>query len=269
MQLGLGTYAYAWAIGVSGYPPKRPMPLLQFLDKASRYEFDCVQIADNLPLHLLTERELTSLKEEADELGLDVEVGMRGLLETMVIKYLEIAERLGSPFVRLVIDTRDYEPELPEIIKIFRKLIPVLKDKNIRLAIENHDRFLAHTFVEIINETDPDWIGICLDSVNSLGAGQGFYEVADILLPYTINIHIKDYFIRRVDHNMGFEIGGTIAGKGMLPIRWLLEETKKYSRCHSAILELWPPPEKEIEATIRKEELWVEESAKYLRELIR
>jgi hypothetical protein len=72
-----------------------------------------------------------------------------------------------------------------------------------------------------------------------------------------------------MEHQMGFEVTGTIAGQGMLPIKWLLNEVGKYGRCHSAILELWPPPEKDVEATIRKEELWVGESISYLRGIIR
>ena len=67
---------------------------------------------------------------------------------------------------------------------------------------------------------------------------------------------------------MGFIINGTITGQGMLPIKWLFNEVAKYGKCHSAILELWPPPEKEVEATIKKEELWVGESARYLRGII-
>ena len=267
MKLGLGTYAFAWAIGVPGYQPKKPMPVFEFLDKASLYEFDAVQIADNLPLHLLTGSQLKSLKTEADQLGLAVEVGMRGLLETMVLKYLDIAQELNSSILRLVIDTSQYAPDLPEIINILRNLIPVLKEKNIKIAIENHDRLSTDAFIQIVEETDHHWIGICLDSVNSMGAGEGFYEVAKKLLPYTINLHLKDYVIKRMDHNMGFVINGTIAGKGMLPIKWLLEETEKYNKCQSAILELWPAPENNVEATIQKEELWVGESARYLRKL--
>ena len=265
MRLGIGTYAFAWAIGVPGYPPRKPLPVLEFLDKASLYEFDVVQIGDNIPLHLLRDTQLRSLKNEAEQLGLDIEVGMRGLLETMVLEYLKIAEDLKSPILRIVIDTPEYKPDIPEVIKVVRKLLPILKSKNIRLAIENHDRFRSDEFVQIIEETDPQWIGICLDSVNSLGAGEGFFAVAQKLLPYTFNVHIKDYIIKRLDHHMGFSVTGTIAGKGMLPIPWLLESLKQINKCTSAILELWPAPEKDVEATIRKEELWVGESAKYLR----
>jgi sugar phosphate isomerase/epimerase len=268
MRIGLGTYAYAWAIGVPGYPPKKPLPVFEFLDRASMYGFDCIQIGDNLPLHLFTDDQLMTLRDEADQLGIAVEVGMRGLIKTMVLKYLDIATQLNSNILRIVIDTGDYRPAIPEIIQIIREILPALKEKNIKLAVENHDRFTANEFRQIVKDTDEDWVGICLDSVNSLGKGEGFFEVVQKLLPYTINLHIKDYIIKRLDHQMGFCVSGTIAGQGMLPIKWLLDETRKYGKCHSAILELWPPPEKDIEATIRKEELWVGESINVLRGII-
>jgi sugar phosphate isomerase/epimerase len=194
---------------------------------------------------------------------------MRGLIKTMVLKYLEIASRLHADILRVVIDAGDFKPALSEIIQVIREILPALREREIRLAIENHDRISAGEFRQIIEETDLDWVGICLDSVNSLGKGEGFFEVAGKLLPYTINLHIKDYTIKRMEHQMGFQVTGTIAGQGMLPIKWLFNEVGKYGRCHSAILELWPPPEKDVEATIRKEELWVGESISYLRGIIR
>ena len=51
-----------------------------------------------------------------------------------------------------------------------------------------------------------------------MGAGEGFETVSEILLPYTINLHLKDFTIRRVSHKMGMIIEGTPAGKGMLNI---------------------------------------------------
>ena len=43
-------------------------------------------------------------------------------------------------------------------------------------------------------------------SVNSIGAGEGFEMVSEILIPYTINLHIKDFAIFRAVHKMGFTI---------------------------------------------------------------
>jgi len=100
-----------------------------------------------------------------------------------------------------------------------------------------------------------------------MGAGEGFETVSDILLPYTINLHIKDFTIRRVSHKMGIIIEGAPAGKGLLNIRDILSRASETGICKSAILELWTPPEKSIEETIIKEEKWAEESIQYLKSL--
>jgi L-ribulose-5-phosphate 3-epimerase UlaE len=100
-----------------------------------------------------------------------------------------------------------------------------------------------------------------------MGAGEGFEEVSRILLPYTINLHIKDFTIRRVSHKMGIIIEGSPAGKGMLNIRDTIESLKKINRCRSAILELWTPPEPKVKDTIKKEERWADESIRFLKEL--
>jgi hypothetical protein len=101
-----------------------------------------------------------------------------------------------------------------------------------------------------------------------MGAGEGFETVADVLIPYTINLHIKDFTIYRVPHKMGFIVEGRPAGKGMLNIPELLGRTSETGLCRSAILELWTPPETDIERTILKEENWADESISYLRSVI-
>ena len=118
----------------------------------------------------------------------------------------------------MVIDKPGYEPDLISIINTIKQLVPEFRSRKIRLAIENHDRFKAREFEEIILSVGNEWVGICLDSVNSMGAGEGFETVSEILIPYTINLHIKDFTIFRVSHKMGFVIEGRPAGQGMLNI---------------------------------------------------
>lgn len=147
-------------------------------------------------------------------------------------------------------------------------MLPEFRSRRIKLAIENHDRLKAREFAGIIDSIGSEWVGICLDSVNSMGAGEGFETVSDILIPYTINLHIKDFTIRRVSHKMGIIIEGSPAGKGMLNIPDLLRRTSQNRLCQSAILELWTPPEPEIESTVLKEEKWAQESLNYLKKQI-
>ena len=267
-KIGLGTYALAWSIGVPGFMPENPMSIMQFLDRARAVGADCVQIGDNLPVHVLSDAELQAACKHASELGLEIELGIRGLTLERVEQYLGLCQLFNARLLRVVIDAPEYEPAIEEVIHLVQKLIPSLEKAGVQLGIENHDRFSAKEFLKIIHSADSPWVGICMDSVNSLGCGEGFFEVVDQLLPYTINLHVKDYQIRRKGHNMGFDVEGTVAGQGMLPIPWLLDQVQAQGICRSAILELWPAPEDTIQETIEKEQLWVEESMKYLKSLV-
>jgi sugar phosphate isomerase/epimerase len=219
-------------------------------------------------LKKLTSEELELLTYYSAEKGISLEMGGRGLTPEHTIKCLKTAENIGSTILRMVIDAAGYEPEIHDIKAIIKEMEPEFKSRSIRLAIENHDRLKAREFEDIIQSAGSEWVGICLDSVNSMGAGEGFETVSDILIPYTINLHIKDFTIFRAPHKMGLVIEGRPAGKGMLNIPDLVRRISDTGKCQSAILELWTPPEKDIGATIRKEEEWAGESISYLKSII-
>ena len=267
MQLGLSTYTYTWGFGVPGHVPENPLTPFQLIDKAHFHNLKVVQIADNSPLHILSDNELAHLLDYASERNIDLEVGTRGLKIENVIRYIAVASKLKSKILRIVIDEPGFEPSVDEVIITLKEIIPVLKENKIRLAIENHDRFMSFEFEKMILDTDPQWIGICLDSVNSMGAAEGVAEVVRILAPYTINLHLKEFIIRRVSHKMGFVVEGAPAGEGMLNIPWLIQTVTNTGKCKNAILELWTPPCELLAETIRKEDDWAEISIKNLKKL--
>ncbi|WP_422079552.1 sugar phosphate isomerase/epimerase family protein [Ulvibacterium sp.] len=269
MNLGISSYTYAWAMGIAGHVPNKVMSAFELLEKAVQHGVNRVQIADNLPLHGHTFSELKAIKGFALENRLLIEVGMRGMTPKNLETYLELAVFFNSPFLRMVIDTESFEPEVDQIVEIVNEALPKFKDAGVVLAVENHDRFKASSFVEIIERTDKRWVGLCLDTINSLGADQTIGEVLAELAPYTVNFHVKDYEIRRKSHNLGFDVLGAPAGRGMMPIEMILKELAKYNRCQSAILELWTPPEESIKTTIAKEEQWATESILYLKNLFK
>lgn len=268
MKLGISSYTYTWAVGVPGSMPKKPLTAYDLIDKTITAGLGLVQVADNLPLEMLAVSGLEDLHQYASSKNVTIEMGGRGLTPEHTMKCLQTAECLHSPILRMVIDTKGFEPDINTVISIIHELEPEFKSRNIMLAIENHDRLKVWEFRKIIEDTGSDNVGICLDSVNSMGAGEGFNTVADILIPYTINFHIKDFTIFRVSHKMGLVIEGRSAGKGMLNIPELIARIKETGRCHSAILELWTPPAENIDETIRKESLWAEESISYLKSII-
>jgi 3-oxoisoapionate decarboxylase len=268
MKVGISSYTYTWAVGVPGKMPSEPLTEIDLLRKAKELDLSLVQIADNLPLHLLEQTRIEKLAAHSLESGIRIEVGTRGLNLKNLEEYISICSTLGSHLLRFIIDAPGYEPEVDNVIKIIKGCIYKLEKANITLAIENHDRLHSRAFREIMESINHPLVGICLDSVNSLGIAEGLESVVDNLAPYTVNLHIKDFKIRRLDHKMGFMVEGVPAGRGFLNLPLVLNKLRPWGRCKTSILELWTPPLDTIEETIIREEAWARESIDYLKQIL-
>lgn len=267
--LGLGTYGVAWAIGVPGHEqPTEPMNAFQFLQLAADLGLKLVQYADNLPLHALSEAEQEALRRQAEAHRIRFEVGTRGIGADWLRRYIALAARFGSPLLRVVVDTKDHHPSPDEVVALVKAALPDLEAAGVTLAIENHDRFKARTLAGIIEAVNSPHLGVCLDTVNSFGALEGPEVVLPALGPYVVNLHVKEFIVRRASHSMGFSVTGMPAGQGMLDIPWLLGQLDGCGRRYNAIIELWPEPEATMAATVAKELDWMRQSVSYLRGLI-
>ncbi|MSU62803.1 MAG: sugar phosphate isomerase/epimerase [Pedosphaera sp.] len=266
IRLGISSYTYGWAVGVLGHEPPRPMDEHGLLDKAREHGVKLLQIGDNLPLHTFDDARIDRLAARARSDGVRLEVGARGLRVERVTAYAAIARRLGAPLIRFIIDDSGYHPSPSEVSAVLREVTPMLD--GLTLGIENHDRFNAKTLRAIMESTGSDRVGICLDTSNSLGIGEGIEAVAAVLAPFTVNLHVKDFGIERLPYLMGFTVTGRPAGGGMLDLSALLSRLAPHGRCATAILELWTPPEPRIEDTINKEAAWATQSIAYLRQFL-
>jgi len=273
MRLGIGSYTFTWAIGVPGHPPGRPMTARDLLDKARQLDVRVVQFADNLPLDRLSPSELEDIDRHAQEHGISVEVGTRGIGPAHLSRNVEIASRLRSAILRVIVDSGEHRPGEGEIVETVAGMVPQLRSAGICLAIENHDRFQARSLARIVERIGSMHVGICLDTVNSFGALEGPEVVIANLGPLTVNLHYKDFRIRRLSHNMGFVVEGAPAGQGMLNGPWLLERLNelagKAEGRFNTIIELWPVPEGSVADTTAKEMAWLRQSVRYLRTLIK
>lgn len=250
MKLGIGTYTFPWPIGVAGYPrPKKPLNAMGLLEKAEALGVNVVQICDNLPLHKMNENELNDLWKTARDLGICIEVGTRGIQPGHLLKYLDVAKLLHANILRTIVDTADYKPDIEEVTTWIKQVLPRFVEAEVSIALENHDRLRSKELVKIIKKVNSPYVGVCLDTVNSFGALEGLEQVVKELAPYVINLHIKDFDIIRVKHQMGFIIVGRPAGEGRLNVEWLLDLLAKEGKDPNAILELWTPFSETIEKT--------------------
>jgi 3-oxoisoapionate decarboxylase len=269
MKLGISSYTFTWSVGVPGQPPQRPLNVMDLLDRAAMLEVGVLQVADNLPLDALSPAELDAFAARALELGIDIEVGTRGIQPEHMRRYLQLARRMRSPIIRVVIDSPNHHPGTREVVELLAPLRAEFIEAGVTLAIENHDRFTSPTLLAMVEKLGTDWVGVCLDTANSFAALEGTPQTVELLGPYCVNLHLKDFTIFRANQMMGFIIEGRPVGQGRLDVGWLLGKLRSFGRDPNAILELWTPPEATLEESIAKEHKWAELSIAFLQEAIK
>ena len=235
MQLGISSYTYGWSVDHENSAASDTMDEYDLIEKAKQFGIKLLQIGDNLPLHEWDEERLKAFEKGLKENAITLEIGAKGLTADHLYRYIHLCKRFDTRILRFIIDDKEYEPSFHEIISIIESNITALEQNNITLTLENHDRFTATEYAEIIKQADSKQVGICLDTVNSMGAGEGIAYIIETLAPYTVNLHLKDFGIARLPHKQGFIVDGRIAGEGMLNIPSLIEELLQYNRRNNTI----------------------------------
>jgi sugar phosphate isomerase/epimerase len=267
MKLGIGTYCYMWSIGFQGTEPADPLTARGLLDKARELGVSVVQMGPNLPLVALPEEELERFVGQARTWRIDLELATRGLETNHLRRQLVLAKQLGSPLLRTIPEVDGRAVGAEETLHRVREILPVFEGEGVVLALEN-GKIPAEELRWVIEQAASPYLGIVLDTVNSLAVPEGWRHVAKTLAPYTVCLHIKEFVVDRIWSMMGFTVEGRPAGAGQLDIPWLVETVVDAGGRGNAILELWPPEQKTLQETIDLEQAWVIESVRYLRTII-
>lgn len=272
-QLGIGSWTYPYHCGLGGrirpdLAVRQIMQPCELIEKAKDHGLRYVQICENRPMDIYSGQELDELRAFAVQSGVKLEVGMKGATRENLLRMLDITERLGAKLLRCVIDGEHYEPEPDEIVNTLKGVLPILVNKDIILGIENHDRFKAREFAQIMERLGDRHYGIVLDTTNSLSQEETVEEVLDRLARYTVCLHFKDYTIVRSPGTIGLEIVGTPVGQGRQKTKMILERLlEEAQQDFSTIIEFWMPCEETLDKTLEKEEKWAKNSIRYLKAL--
>ncbi len=267
MVLGISSYTYTWSVGVPGFEHVGMLDSIDLIKKASYLGVSLVQICDNIKLENYSEEQLNSVKAFADFKNIALEVGTRGTEVNHLLGFLDICKILGAKTLRTIIHSPLQPVTLKEAEDNFKRVIKKFEEEDITIVIENHDKHKVDELISITQSVKSESLKICIDTVNSLGALESPAFVIDKLSPYVGNIHIKDFEIERVGHQMGFSIVGTPAGYGMLDCSKVIKLA--IEKDVNLILELWTPYMDNIGETIEKEENWAKQSIEYIKQVIK
>jgi sugar phosphate isomerase/epimerase len=278
MKLGINSYTFMWSIGFQGanpaYPdkgawPQSPLTPIGLLEKALDLGVKVVQTGPNLRLEALSEVEMEAFIQAASSMGIELELGTRGLDYDHLVRQVALAKRMGAALIRTLPEIEgQYVAQGRLIPPAVRQILPLLEREGIKLGIEN-GKTPAAELSAALDEVGSPLVGVVLDMVNSLAVPEGWKEVTLRLAPYTLCVHYKDFTLKRAWHMMGFICEGMPAGKGMVDTDWLLAALRASPYDFNVMIELWPPEQETLEQTVALEQAWAVESVPYLRRYIK
>ncbi|MCL2775337.1 MAG: sugar phosphate isomerase/epimerase [Oscillospiraceae bacterium] len=261
-KTGISSWAFTWNIGVAGYEsPEKPMKLINLVESAAKLGAEVLQIADNIAY------ERSELKEAvafAHSCGIEIELGTAGTELNRLEKHIRTASEEGIKLLRTLPHSGDDIPTSSVLAERLVKAGEICEIYGVTLAVENHDHYRAQSILDAVERVNSPFVGICYDPANNYGQGESYLECARLFAGRVLNVHYKDFAVRRMDHKMGFLIEGRPAGDG------LIEPGKLAELFHpglSWIIELWTPWQGNIEKTVLLEKEWAEKSIKYMKDL--
>jgi 3-oxoisoapionate decarboxylase len=244
--LGISTYAYFWQH--SDLVPE-PLSALQMLEDVHRLGADVFQICDYAPIERLSDAELTALRSRADELGVALELGTRGVTPSHLAEYLRLAVALGATMVRSMVNTADHQPTEEEAERM----------------LETYEQVPTTVNLGLVERIDSPSLGICLDPGNTVAALESPADVIARCAPRTVNLHVKDFAFSRRDGWVGFTFAGVPLGEGLLDYAGLRAAVDPAGRGITQVIEHWLPWQGDAATTVRMERDWTERNLAWLR----
>lgn len=270
MKLGINSYTFKWSLGVEGYgKPARQFDLYDLLDETRKHNLSLLQICDNYPLHQVSRAMRIDFAKAAADAGVTLEVGTRNSDSDNLKQYLGIAGEMGAKLVRTMpVFGGNRYVDVAHAIREIRSVVPLCEEHGICIAIENYEAASADELAEIVDGAGSRYIGVCLDTANSLGRLEPPEKTVGKLAKYAKCVHLKDFTITRAGHRSGFVVEGCPMGSGLLDLKSVFREMESCWEKPSAIIEHWVPYTGSVETAVQLEKKWLPESLRHINALI-
>jgi sugar phosphate isomerase/epimerase len=103
---------------------------------------------------------------------------------------------------------------------------PVVRKHRVRLAVENHKDWRVPELVQLMQRLNSEYIGICLDTGNSIALLEDPMAVVEAYAPYAFATHLKDMGVREFDQ--GFLLSEVALGDGFLDLPAMVSTLQRH-----------------------------------------
>src|SRR5689334_23436803 len=208
----------------------------QLLDYSAKQQAKVVHFSEVRFIGNLEPDNLKKVRQYAEGLGIEVEIGMRsicptskmfdasaGTAEQQLARMIDSAAIVGSKIVRAVLGSADdrrpgpIERHIESMVAVLRASRAKAQDAGIKIAIENHAGDMqARELKSLIEAAGKDFVGACLDSGNPCWTIEDPHLTLDTLYPYVLTSHIRDSAVWRVPE--GAAVAWVRMGEGNVDI---------------------------------------------------
>ena len=216
----------------------------EYLDYCAERKAKVVHFSEIRFIGSLEEQNLRRVREHAEKLGIEIEIGMRsicptskmfdakaGTAEEQLTRMIEAARIAGSKIVRAVLGSMEdrrpgpIDKHIESTVKALRNVRSRAIDNGLKIAIENHAGDMqARELKSLIEQAGPDFVGACLDSGNPLWTIEDPHLTLETLHPYVFTSHVRDTAVWRVPE--GTAVAWVRMGEGNVNID---EYVRKYA----------------------------------------
>jgi sugar phosphate isomerase/epimerase len=217
---------------------------IEYLDYCASQQARVVHFSEVRFIGTLEPDNLRKVRQHAEKLGIDVELGMKsicptskmfeakaGTAEEQLSRMIDSATIVGSKIVRCVLGSAEdrrpgpIERHIESTVEVLRKIRAKATDANIKIAIENHAGDMqARELKTLVEAAGRDFVGVCLDSGNPLWTIEDPHLTLDTLHPYVLTSHVRDSAVWRVPE--GAAVAWVRMGEGNVNID---EYVRKYA----------------------------------------
>jgi len=190
---------------------------------------------------------------------------------------IAIAETIGSDIGKISMDVKRPHPVCgsafhPEVIPQLERIAhqaeaaaPVAQNAGVRICLENHTEAFSDEVLWIINRVNHPYVGVCVDTNNSLMVGEDPLTAIRKLAPVSFTNHFSDH--RIVFDQYGCRITGVATGTGDVPMRQAYQIIKANPNMKRLNLEIeFDPGSDGPDAARHREYQAVVESIRFARE---
>jgi len=221
VRFGIDTFS----LGAQKWTP------FQHLDFAAKWQAKVVHFSEIRFIGGLEPDHLKKVRARADDLGIDLEIGMRsicptstsfdkaaGSAEEQIGRMVDAARLVRSPIVRAFLGTSadrkgGIETHIDETVNVLKGVRSRVMDGGVKIAIENHAGDMqARELKTLIEAAGPDFVGVCLDSGNPVWTIEDPHLTLDTLAPYVLTSHMRDSALWRTPE--GIAVRWTRMGEG-------------------------------------------------------